>query len=322
MAGILRTLSLAKRGAINFFSKKPLSVSFEVTYACNAKCKHCHLGGPVEEERAKPEIYGSLCRLIKPVVAQVSGGEPLLRTDIEEIIQSLRVVNRAPYIVLTTNGVLLTKKKYRDLRAAGVDEFSLSLDYPDERHDDFRNIPGLFSHIHDLMTELNGEKDKAITISCVVQKDNYRYLLQLAELVIQWNVKMNFSTYTWLRTSNRDYLLDREDLEEFKEIAKKLLEIREKHHNVFASEYIFQRMIDFYQNEGIPHCQAGDKFFIVNPDGRLSPCGLIQRGYYSQKEMRRDFIKTNQCTACNTSIRANSEKPTWLLLVDNIKSIR
>jgi MoaA/NifB/PqqE/SkfB family radical SAM enzyme len=322
MGSVIRTLSLAKRGILNYITNKPLSVSFEVTYSCNASCKHCHLGGPVEEERAEPEVFGELCRQIQPVVAQVSGGEPLLRDDIERIIDCLRVANRAPYVVLTTNGILLTKEKYKKLRAAGVDEFSLSLDYPDERHDDFRRVPGLFRHINDLMAELNGENDKAITVSCVVQKDNYKHLLKLAELVIQWNIKMNFSTYTWLRTDNKEYMLNKEDLEEFREIADKLLEIRKKHHNVFASEYIFKRMIDFYRNEGVPNCQAGEKFFIVNPNGRLSPCGLIQKQYRSQKEIVLDFVKNNQCTACNTSIRANSEKPVKLLLLDNIRSVR
>jgi MoaA/NifB/PqqE/SkfB family radical SAM enzyme len=322
MASIVRTLSLAKRGVKNYSTKKPLSVSFEVTYACNASCKHCHLGGPVVEERAAPEIYGTLCEQIQPVVAQVSGGEPLLRDDIEQIIDCLRVHNRAPYIVLTTNGSLLTKEKYLKLREAGVDEFSLSLDYPDERHDEFRNVPGLFRHINDLIEELNKGQDKAITVSCVVQKDNYKHLLDLANLVIKWDIKMNFSTYTWLRTNNMNYLLDEEDLLEFEEIADKLLEIRKKFNNVFASKYIFQRMIDFYKHKAIPNCKAGEKFFIVNPDGKLSPCGLIQKKYTSQEEMMADFRAHNHCTACYTSIRANSEKPAWLLLADNIKSIR
>jgi len=112
-----RQLALGLRGVKNFFGKKPLCVSFEITYSCNARCQHCHLGGMIKDEkRASPE----------PVVAQISGGEPLLRKDLKDIIQAIYRPQRPPYIVITTNAALLDEKKYRELREAGVDEFSLS----------------------------------------------------------------------------------------------------------------------------------------------------------------------------------------------------
>ena len=207
MNSTARTISLAKRGILNYFSKRPFCVSFEVTYSCNARCKHCHLGGKVREERAEPQKFGERCRELKPVVAQVSGGEPLLRKDLEEIIKAIKIPNRAPYIVLTTNAALLTKKRYFELREAGVDEFSISLDYPDERHDEFRAIPGLFKKIKKLIEDLGSEDHKAIILSCVVQSDNFRELLKMAEQARRWNVKINYSIYTWLRTNNKDLSL-------------------------------------------------------------------------------------------------------------------
>ena len=87
-----RTMACAKRGAQNYFSKRPFCVSFEVTYRCNARCQHCHLGDPIKNEKiASPERFGELAREIRPVVAQVSGGEPLLRKDLEDIIRAIRV---------------------------------------------------------------------------------------------------------------------------------------------------------------------------------------------------------------------------------------
>jgi len=318
MTSVKRTISLAKRGIRNYFSRRPFCVSFEVTYSCNAHCKHCHLGGPVDEQRAAPERYGELCREIQPVVAQISGGEPLLRRDLEQIIKAIRIPNKAPYIVVTTNGTLLTKERYQRLREAGVDEFSLSLDYPDERHDEFRGVPGLFKRIEKLVNELDSEPHKAITLSCVVQRDNFRDLLQMAMLAQRWNVRINFSTYTWLRTNNKDYMLSQKELPEFKQIVKQLLDFKKKHKNFFASEYVFKRMIKFFEQGSIPNCRAGERFFIVNPDGALSPCGLILRKYKTQMEIKRDFMGTNTCGYCNTSIRANSEKPIKYLILDNL----
>ena len=103
-----RIMSCAWCGTRNYFSKKPFCVSFEVTYECNARCQHCHLGGPLENEvRATPERFGEVAREISPVVAQVSGGEPLLRKDLEDIIRAIRVPGKHPFIVLTTNASLL-----------------------------------------------------------------------------------------------------------------------------------------------------------------------------------------------------------------------
>lgn len=316
------TLSLASRGLANYITNRPLTVSFEVTYACNARCKHCHLGGPIpNEKRAKPEEYAALCRTIRPVVAQVSGGEPLLRKDLEEIIRALKDPRQAPLIVVTTNAALLSRKRYQSLKEAGVYEFSVSLDYPDERHDEFRQIPGLFQKIHDLVHELKDEKRIGITASCVVQNDNFRDLVKIARLAIDWNIKINFSTYTWLRTQDKGYLIPKENLPELREIADELLAIRKTHKNVFASKYVFDRMIAFYENQGIPGCRAGDRFFIVNPDATLSPCGLISGDYRTQKELQKAFVRTNTCTACNTSIRANCEKPIRYQLIDNLNTV-
>lgn len=319
-SSLLRTISLAKRGINNFFLKRPFCISFEVTYRCNACCEHCHLGGPVDEVRAAPQMYGEICEELKPVVAQVSGGEPLLRKDLEQIIEALAKRGSSPYIVVTTNGSLLTKKRYISLRQAGVDEFSLSLDFPDERHDEFRHVPGLFLKIKHLIEELSSE-DKAITLSGVVNRKNYKDLIPLAELAQKWGVRINFSTYTWLRTKKREYLIPKEGMPEFRRIIKRLLQFKKKHGTIYTSDYVFQKMIEFFEKKSIPDCRAGEKFFVVNPDGSLSPCGLIIKNYKTKKEMQQDFLGRNTCSSCYTSIRANSEKPAMHLIRDSLKSL-
>ncbi len=322
MSSMVRNLSLVKRGARNYLTGRPLSISFEVTYSCNARCKHCHLGGNIEGEvQATAERFGELCRELQPVVAQISGGEPLLRKDLEHIVTAMRRLNRAPYIVVTTNGLLLSRKRYESLLNAGVDQFSISLDYPDERHDEFRALKGLFRRIEKLVYELKSGNGKAITLSCVVQKDNFRDLIQIAELSERWGVQVNFSTYTWLRTMDKSYVLNADDIHEFKEIVRNLMNMRKKNRNFFASKYTFDRMIQFFENGGIPECKAGEKFFIVNPDGTFSPCGLIITRYPRFEEIAEKFIPTNTCTACNTAIRSNCEKSVFNLIKDNLSSL-
>jgi len=316
---LARTVALGKRGVLNYFRKRPFSVSFEVTYACNARCKHCHLGGSVDEERATPERFGRLYDEIRSVVAIVSGGEPLLRADLEDIVRALHRPNGPPFIVLTTNASLLKEARFQRLLEAGVDQFSISLDYPDERHDEFRGIPGLFQKIRDLIGGLDEDAKKVVTVSCVVQKDNYRELRKIAELAVAWNVRVNFTTYTWLRTKNKDYLLTKEDLPEFKDIVNQLLELSRRHRNFYPSPYVFQRMVRYFETGFIPGCGAGRRFFVVNPNGAVSPCGLKVLYYKDVAQMRADFVPTNTCGDCNTSLRAECEKPARLLVRDNLR---
>lgn len=319
MTSFMRKLSLAARGGRNYLTKRPLCISFEVTHSCNAKCKHCHLHGPVEEERASPERLGEICRELSPVVAQASGGEPLLRRDLEQIVQAWRVPNRAPFIVVTTNATLLSLDRYRSLQQAGVDEFSISLDYPDERHDEFRGVPGLFHRIEKLIEDLGPQKDKSISLCCVIQSDNYRLLPQMAELAKKWDVRLNFSAYNSLRTHDQGYMLSKDDLEEFREIVPVLLEYQKKFKNIRTSGYVLWNMVKYFEQGYMPRCRTGERFFNVNPNGTLSPCGLIITDYKTREEFIQDFCKNNTCVYCYTSIRANTEKPGRYALRDNLK---
>lgn len=321
MDSVRRTLSLARRGFVNQLVKRPFCISFEVTHSCNAKCKHCHLHGPVEEERASPEQLGKICRELSPVVAQASGGEPLLRHDLEQIIQAWRVPKKAPFIIVTTNATLLTRKRYQALLEAGVDEFSISLDYPDDRHDEFRGVPGLFGKIENLVQGLDSQKDKAISLCCVIQSDNFRLLTRMAELANEWDVRLNFSAYNTLRTHDKSYMLSKDDLEEFKEIIPVLLEMQKKYRKIRTPGDVLWKMVEYFEKGYIPRCRTGEKFFNVNPNGTLSPCGLIITDYKNKKDFIQDFCKNNTCVYCYTSIRANTERPFLAVAWEHLKFV-
>jgi MoaA/NifB/PqqE/SkfB family radical SAM enzyme len=321
MDSVRRTLSLAKRGFRNHLTKRPFCISFEITHSCNAKCKHCHLHGPVEEDRASPEKLGEICRDLSPVVAQASGGEPMLRRDLDQIIRAWKVPNKAPFIVVTTNATLLTQDKYQNLREAGVDEFSVSLDYPDERHDEFRGVPGLFNKIENLVKGLDAQKDKAISLCCVIQSNNFRLLPEMAELANEWDVRLNFSAYNTLRTHDKGYMLSGDDLEEFKEIIPVLLEKQKKHRKIRTPKDVLWNMVKYFQQGYMPDCRTGEKFFNVNPNGTLSPCGLIITDYETKEEFLEDFCKKNTCVYCYTSLRANTERPFLSVAKEHLRFI-
>jgi MoaA/NifB/PqqE/SkfB family radical SAM enzyme len=279
MQTLPRISALAYRAAANVATHHPLCVSLEITHNCNARCGHCHRGRVRGEARATPERFGELNRELRPPAVQISGGEPLTRGDVEDIIQAIRQPNGIPFIVFVTNGALLHRDRFRRLRSIGVDQFSVSLDFPDERHDAFRAIPGLFARIFQLLEGLEPAERTRVTFNTVVMSTNVREVLNLAKL-------------------------DR------------------KHALLTVSEAFLRDMVRFFREGGRPRCRAGERFLVVNPDGTLSPCGLIPGHFATQAEMMEGFTRVNACAACNTAIRASTEHPFSNMLRVGFRSVR
>jgi MoaA/NifB/PqqE/SkfB family radical SAM enzyme len=269
----------------------------------------------VDEYRAPPQRFGEILREFKPIVIQISGGEPLVRKDVEQIIETLKQYDDKPYMIVVTNAALLTEDKYHRFLELGIDQYSISLDFPDERHDEFRNIPSLFQHIKDLINTIMSEKDKKITLNSVIQSSNFRDAIKMAELARDWGVNTNFSPYTWLRTNDKGYMIPKDEIPEFRDIIGKLIDFKRRYNTIQTSDSFLYDMVEFFKNESIPNCRAGERFLVVNPDATLSPCGLITTDYHSLKKLKEDFVADNTCISCHTCIRAGSEKPlnnfTW-----------
>ncbi len=166
----------------NRLRDRPVVVSFEVTLSCVANCLHCDTGGRKEnEERLKPEDYQKYIMELNPAVVQLSGGEPLLREDLSQIIRSIKNGTSMPYVIVVSNGYLLNKEKYLELKEAGADRFSLSLDFPNEKHDEFRKLPGLYAHLNELVPLLASYGNNDVVMNCCITKANLPYLLQIVE---------------------------------------------------------------------------------------------------------------------------------------------
>ena len=134
---------------------RPYVVSWNLTYRCNLACEHCYLdagGTPLvgtENFADRSELGTEECfRVIDEIAAFapecltiLTGGEPLLRRDILEIVR--RAAERGLWVVVGTNGVRITENLARRLAEAGARGLSLSLDALDpDRHDRFRKVRG------------------------------------------------------------------------------------------------------------------------------------------------------------------------------------
>jgi len=316
-----RQATIAARTVKNILFGKPITVSFEVTYNCNANCEHCDLGDFVKEPHLGPSVFGDWIEKLRPTVSQISGGEPLLRKDVLDIISEMRRRDPVSVFVITTNVSLMNEEKYHQLREAGIDQFSFSLDYPDERHNVFRHLERSFEHVRDMCKTCSQFGNKDIVLACVVQSDNFRDLPRIAELAREWGVAVNFSTYNAVRTGKEHYLITGDDLRDLSHVVDKLVIMQKDGYPIVTSEWTMRQMIDFFDGRKQPNCRAGNRFLIVGPWGKLTPCGMFRDRYETFKEMNAEFVARNRCTDCFTSSRANSEKSPMRMLSDAVRAV-
>lgn len=304
-----QVIKLATRGVHNYITHRPLVVSYEVTLSCNCNCCHCDLGGIIKDEKQiKPEEYRDLTRRLNPLAAQISGGEPLLRRDIVDIVKAIKQSDGSPYVILVTNGVLLNESNYLQLREAGVNQFSVSLDFPDERHDEFRRRPGLYKRLEQTLPQLAKLGFRDIILNVAITRANLREILPLAKKAAEWDVSISYSAYTALRTGNKDYCINnREDLEILRQAINELIILRKRDNHITNPEAVLLNTLKFFEQGYMPNCKAGIRFLVVMPDGSLVPCSLHRSKYSTREEMIENFSRTNQCGACYVAIRSYSE---------------
>jgi len=318
-----RQFRVAARAAKNMAIGRPITVSFEITFNCNANCRHCNWGEYVKEPRLGPEVWGNRLAEFKPVVAQISGGEPLLRKDLYDIIAEMRRRDPLAVFVLTTNVQIMNEERYARLREAGVDEFSFSLDYPDKRHNEYRQLKDNFEHISDLVPKLAAQGNQDIVLACVVQSDNFRELPKIAQLAKDWGVCVNFSIYTHLRSGVEELTISPDgQLTELRGVVDRLIEMQDNGYPIATSPYSMNKIIEFYKTRSQPNCKAGLRFFIINPWGKIAPCGIIHGEYDSQGDLVEKFTKSNRCDMCYTAIRANCEKSPSRMIADALRIVR
>jgi MoaA/NifB/PqqE/SkfB family radical SAM enzyme/membrane protein YqaA with SNARE-associated domain len=318
-------IRIATRTIKNLILQKPICVALEVTHNCTANCRHCDKGPTVEDNAVGAEEYKRICDKLSPSMIQIAGGEPMRRKDLPEIVRALYRPDRTPILILITNASLLTRDNYFELREAGIKQFSISLDFPDERHDANRRVPGLFNRINRLVPELLSYGHGDVTINSCITRENYPYVKDLARLVGSWGAKLNFSIYTDLRTHNNEFNLRHpEDTEKLNAIIDEIYDRRNDYHAVMTSEKVFRRYCYFYENNcDIPNCRAGRRFLVINPDGRLTPCAMfIDERYDSREELIEKFADVTDCGGCYISVRANTEKSAWELFTDNLRALR
>ena len=316
------SLRIIGRGSLNWIAERPIVVSFEVTDACTCYCKHCDHGGPRDESRnLKPADYRRYTETLKPCVVQVSGGEPLMRPDLVEVVRAIKNGRGIPYTILVSNWSEMTEEKYLALREAGIDQFSVSLDFPDDRHDVFRGYPGLFDRLQALVPRLGALGHDDIVLNSCITSENLSEINALADMARAWGVNLCYSAYSARRTGCRDYFLNTpEQLATLNQQLDGVERRRDQTRWLLNSTSTLNATRRYFERGGTPGCRAGLRFLVVTADGSLQPCSMQFQKFplEDQARMVREFTATNTCDQCYVSIRSYLDKSFTRLLWENV----
>ncbi|MCT4509360.1 MAG: radical SAM protein [Tepidibacter sp.] len=160
-------------------------VVWNITNVCNFKCKHCYSSATPTKDKEEltleeiKKVVDDLATINVPVIL-LSGGEPLMRDNIFEIIEYIK--SKGINVSLSTNGSLITKDVARRLKNLGIGYVGISLDGTSKTNDVFRGVNGAYDSIIKAINNCK-EVGQKVGLRFTIQKKNYKEVKDILKLV-------------------------------------------------------------------------------------------------------------------------------------------
>ena len=256
-------------------------VSWNVTNACNMYCDHCYreAGCKAEEELSTAEAKTLLEQIARAIfkIMIFSGGEPLMRPDIVELVAYAKKLGLRP--VFGTNGTLITLEMAQKLKEAGAMGMGISLDSMDAaKHNEFRKFPnawegavqgmrncravGLPFQIHTTVMDWNSHEIEAITDFAV------------AEGAVAHH-------FFFLVPTGRAKTIEAESLraEEYEDTLTRIMK-KQQEVDIELKPTCAPQFLRIADQMGIKTrfrrgCLAGTAYCIISPRGKVQPCAYL-----------------------------------------------
>jgi len=251
----------------------PLALIAEVTHRCPLHCVYCsnptQLAGTSSELSTEDwtRVFQQAGQL-GMLHAHFTGGEPLARTDLTELIAAARVAGL--YTNLITSGIGLNEQRLQALVDAGLDHIQIS--FQDSREEAANWIAGAKAHAHKIDLSRAIRKHKiAFTVNLVVHRQNLDHLEEMIAFIEQLapeRVEIAHTQYYGWALANRAALMPtRAQLEK----AVAIVAEAEKR---LAGKMRIDSVVPDYYAKYPKACMGGwgRRLMLLNPSGRVLPC--------------------------------------------------
>ncbi|MHB1455933.1 MAG: heme b synthase [Armatimonadota bacterium] len=291
----------------------PRMVFWETTNACNLKCIHCR--ACPAEQRSPEELTTAESKTLLDQIASfsspavvLSGGEPLVRPDILEIARY--GTDKGLRMLLATNGTLLTPELAQQIKDAGIQRVSVSIDGAmAETHDSFRRIPGAFDAAWRGVEYLK-EAGIPFQINTTVAKHNIDQIPDILNLVIEKGA-VALHIFLLVPTGCGKEIADDEMIDPM-EYERVLNWFYDRSRDVpialkaTCAPHYFRIIRQRAKEEGIPPpvsghghesmtkgCLAGSAVCFISHKGEVFPCGYLQISAGNVRQQTFEDVWTN-----------------------------
>lgn len=300
------------------------SATVDITTRCNLKCKHCRTE-EVNYDLSLEQVELIAQKLAHPQrrIVFLSGGEPLVRKDIVEVVSIFK--KYIPCVCINTNSLLLNETLLDSLIAAGLNYIQVSLDGVKETHDYMRG-EGNFDRAIEKLRLINSKKIK-LHISCCISMLNIDSMYDFAEeLLVKQGIKVDILGFKRFIPKNEmagKYNLGQTGLEhlyhnfekvreKFSDITKIVVDFPQK--NTFDADNVC-RVMEKYQLT-CSGCSAATGGPCVRPDGSVSPCSLlyVNAGNIFENTLEEIYSSVPFIEICNRNIKGKCGKCQYRLI--------
>ncbi|MEO8032090.1 MAG: pyrroloquinoline quinone biosynthesis protein PqqE [Gemmatimonadota bacterium] len=251
----------------------PTTLLAELTYRCPLHCPYC--SNPLEMSRADAELSTeqwkrvfSEARALGVLQLGLSGGEPMIRKDLEELVAHAR--SEGLYTTLVTSGLGLTRPRAERLKAAGLDHIQIS--FQDSDPVNAEKIAGTRSVKQKMeAAALVKSLDLAFSVNVVLHRGNLDRLGEIIEMAAGLGADRielaNTQYYGWALTNREALMPTRAQVERSKPIAAAAIE---RYRGIMQILYVLPDYYEMYPKA----CYAGwgRVYILVTPDGKALPC--------------------------------------------------
>ena len=260
-------------GSVSDISGRPLWLLAELTYRCPLQCPYC--SNPVDFARRNEELStGEWVRVLTEarqlgaMQLGFSGGEPLLRPDLEELISEARKLGY--YSNLITSGVGMDEERVARFKQAGLDHIQVSFQASSEDLNNFLGGTASFQHKLEMARAVKAQ-GYPMVLNIVIHRQNIDQIEDIIRMTI--DLKADFvelaSTqyYGWSKLNLDALLPTREQLRAAEAVAK-------RYQQQMKDQMKIIYVVPDYYEERPKACMNGwgSIFLTIAPDGTALPC--------------------------------------------------
>lgn len=252
---------------------KPLWLLAELTYRCPLQCPYC--SNPVEiakydNELSTEDWFRVMQQARKMGATQLgfSGGEPLVRKDLEELIAEARRLGF--YTNLITSGVGMDEARVKAFKDAGLDHIQISFQASNEELNNYLGGTKSFQHKKE-MARMVKKYEYPMVLNIVLHRKNVDQIKDILDMTIELKADYvelaSTQYYGWSRVNVDQLLPTREQLSHAESVAK---EYQKKIEDKMKIIYVIP---DYFENRPKACMNGwGAIFLTIAPDGSALPC--------------------------------------------------